>query len=161
MGGPAISVTVGNCARDHGHEVERPSVLRPQKPACWHMSKSPARKFRCAIYSRKSSEEGLEQEFNSLDAQAPGLKVGRKRTDRARTLGTAGMVRRCVQGRYAARLRLAFTQAARSCSVAGNPGRKWLENLPEARSDLAKRCRIEALCRSEMARADQASRASN
>ena len=25
--------------------------------------------FRCAIYTRKSSEEGLEQEFNSLDAQ--------------------------------------------------------------------------------------------
>jgi DNA invertase Pin-like site-specific DNA recombinase len=24
---------------------------------------------RCAIYPRKSSEEGLEQEFNSLDAQ--------------------------------------------------------------------------------------------
>lgn len=27
------------------------------------------RKLRCAIYTRKSSEEGLEQEFNSLDAQ--------------------------------------------------------------------------------------------
>jgi site-specific DNA recombinase len=24
---------------------------------------------RCAIYTRKSSDEGLEQEFNSLDAQ--------------------------------------------------------------------------------------------
>ncbi len=24
---------------------------------------------RCAIYTRKSSEEGLEQDFNSLDAQ--------------------------------------------------------------------------------------------
>ena len=29
---------------------------------------SPAR-LRCAIYTRKSTEEGLEQEFNSLDAQ--------------------------------------------------------------------------------------------
>ena len=28
-----------------------------------------AAKFRCAIYTRKSTEEGLEQEFNSLDAQ--------------------------------------------------------------------------------------------
>ena len=28
-----------------------------------------ARPVRCAIYTRKSSEEGLEQEFNSLDAQ--------------------------------------------------------------------------------------------
>src|SRR5438874_5265960 len=27
------------------------------------------RKLRCGVYTRKSSEEGLEQEFNSLDAQ--------------------------------------------------------------------------------------------
>lgn len=27
------------------------------------------RTFRCAIYTRKSTEEGLEKEFNSLDAQ--------------------------------------------------------------------------------------------
>ena len=26
-------------------------------------------KFRCAIYTRKSTDEGLEQNFNSLDAQ--------------------------------------------------------------------------------------------
>lgn len=26
--------------------------------------------FRCAIYTRKSTDQGLEQEFNSLDAQA-------------------------------------------------------------------------------------------
>jgi len=25
--------------------------------------------LRCAVYTRKSHEEGLEQEFNSLDAQ--------------------------------------------------------------------------------------------
>ena len=31
--------------------------------------KAGIRKLRCAIYSRKSSEEGLEMEFNSLDAQ--------------------------------------------------------------------------------------------
>ena len=30
---------------------------------------TPARKIRCAIYTRKSTEEGLEQNFNSLDAQ--------------------------------------------------------------------------------------------
>ena len=33
------------------------------------MSKTPVRKHRCAVYTRKSSEEGLEQAFNSLDAQ--------------------------------------------------------------------------------------------
>ena len=27
------------------------------------------KKLRCAIYTRKSSEEGLDQDFNSLDAQ--------------------------------------------------------------------------------------------
>ena len=30
---------------------------------------SPDRVIRCAVYTRKSSEEGLDQEFNSLDAQ--------------------------------------------------------------------------------------------
>jgi len=33
------------------------------------MKKPIARKLRCAIYTRKSSEEGLDMEFNSLDAQ--------------------------------------------------------------------------------------------
>ena len=33
------------------------------------MKKPIVRKLRCAVYTRKSSEEGLEQEFNSLDAQ--------------------------------------------------------------------------------------------
>jgi site-specific DNA recombinase len=29
----------------------------------------PNRRLRCAIYTRKSTEEGLDMEFNSLDAQ--------------------------------------------------------------------------------------------
>jgi site-specific DNA recombinase len=33
------------------------------------MKKPVARKLRCAVYTRKSTEEGLDQEFNSLDAQ--------------------------------------------------------------------------------------------
>ena len=33
------------------------------------VAEKPARRLRCAIYTRKSSEEGLEQEFNSLHAQ--------------------------------------------------------------------------------------------
>ena len=36
----------------------RPNSTAPGQP-----------KLRCAIYTRKSSEEGLEQDFNSLDAQ--------------------------------------------------------------------------------------------
>src|SRR6201995_3089336 len=30
---------------------------------------NPPRRVRCAIYTRKSTEEGLDQEFNSLQAQ--------------------------------------------------------------------------------------------
>jgi len=30
---------------------------------------TPARTVRCAVYTRKSTDEGLEKEFNSLDAQ--------------------------------------------------------------------------------------------
>jgi site-specific DNA recombinase len=30
---------------------------------------SSTRPIRCAIYTRKSTEEGLDQDFNSLDAQ--------------------------------------------------------------------------------------------
>lgn len=33
------------------------------------MEKKPTKHIRCAIYTRKSSEEGLDMEFNSLDAQ--------------------------------------------------------------------------------------------
>jgi len=29
----------------------------------------PPTRVRCAIYTRKSTQDGLEQEFNSLDAQ--------------------------------------------------------------------------------------------
>src|SRR5882724_5417466 len=53
--------------------MRRPLQFRPRKlkraidvrkPA-----PSPTKAFRCAIYTRKSSEEGLEQDFNSLHAQ--------------------------------------------------------------------------------------------
>lgn len=30
----------------------------------------PLGRKRCAVYTRKSTEEGLDQDFNSLDAQA-------------------------------------------------------------------------------------------
>jgi DNA invertase Pin-like site-specific DNA recombinase len=33
------------------------------------LAPSPVRKIRCAVYTRKSTDEGLEKEFNSLDAQ--------------------------------------------------------------------------------------------
>ena len=33
------------------------------------MTKGPTKPVRCAIYTRVSTEQGLEQDFNSLDAQ--------------------------------------------------------------------------------------------
>ena len=39
----------------------------PRRPAVG--AKKTCRKLHCAIYTRKSTEEGLEQDFNSLDAQ--------------------------------------------------------------------------------------------
>src|SRR5205807_5767307 len=40
-----------------------------EPPGARPMARSETPKRRCAIYTRKSSEEGLEQEFNSLHAQ--------------------------------------------------------------------------------------------
>ena len=46
---------------------------------------------RCAVYTRKSTEEGLEQEFNSLDAQreAGEVFVASQRAEAGRACPTA------------------------------------------------------------------------
>src|SRR5918993_5163073 len=45
----------------------RPPLLsRPMRKA---LPSRASGRVRCAVYTRKSSEEGLEQDFNSLDAQ--------------------------------------------------------------------------------------------
>ena len=74
MAGAALQVAVRHRPRHHRHALEWLGVLRAQEPEGADMTKAPAksgmiRKQRCAIYTRKSSEEGLEQEFNSLHAQ--------------------------------------------------------------------------------------------
>src|SRR5262245_57093426 len=70
MAGPAVQVAVGYRPRHHWDALERAHVLRAEKPAeRGSMKKSFVRKVRCAIYTRKSTEEGLDMEFNSLDAQ--------------------------------------------------------------------------------------------
>src|SRR5664280_2425165 len=60
----------------HRNPMVRATVLRPQVHTCKNfcfrevqMSTEHKPSVRCAIYTRKSSEEGLEQSFNSLDAQ--------------------------------------------------------------------------------------------
>ena len=44
------------------------------------MKTGQAQRVRCAIYTRKSSDEGLEQAFNSLDAGAVSLMRTRLHT---------------------------------------------------------------------------------
>src|SRR5204863_402068 len=74
ISGLSVQEPLRGGAHDHRHALERLAVLRPQEPEGGVMKK-PApntaviRKLRAAVYTRKSSEEGLEQEFNSLDAQ--------------------------------------------------------------------------------------------
>src|SRR5262245_31494746 len=52
--------------------MERPSLLRsPRQGRCGDqfMTAAATKKVRCAIYTRVSTEAGLDQTFNSLDAQ--------------------------------------------------------------------------------------------
>src|SRR5438477_8161893 len=53
----------------HARRVEsgRIGAVRKNNPQA--KPEPTAARVRCAIYTRKSTEEGLEQEFNSLDAQ--------------------------------------------------------------------------------------------
>ena len=81
------------------------------------MTKPVARKLRCAIYTRKSTEEGLDMEFNSLDAQREACEAyivsqkaeGWPRAEKERivaaamVLGALGAV--TVAARYLGRLR--------------------------------------------------------
>jgi hypothetical protein len=68
VAGPAVPVPVSDRPRHYRHALERLDVLRDGQPPEARMTKV-VRKLRCAVYTRKSSEEGLEQEFNSLHAQ--------------------------------------------------------------------------------------------
>ena len=58
--------------------------------------------LRCAIYTRKSSEEGLEQEFNSLDAQREACEAFVK------SQRHAGWVVGMDKGRIASLCRLSY-----------------------------------------------------
>ena len=76
--GPEVPEPVDDRPRDHRHPVVRTPVLRAQgtshaqdsdeegSPA---MSEVLKRRMRCAVYTRKSTDEGLDQEYNSIDAQ--------------------------------------------------------------------------------------------
>ena len=58
--------------RDHRHPLERTSLLRRARQAVEKgsaMKMDHPKRVRCAIYTRVSTDQGLEQDFNSLDAQ--------------------------------------------------------------------------------------------
>ncbi len=69
ISGPPIQIAVRCRSRDHRHALEWARVFRLEKSAGTPVKKPVVRKLRCAVYTRKSSEEGLDMEFNSLDAQ--------------------------------------------------------------------------------------------
>jgi len=79
MGVPALQVLVSDRPRHFRHALEWLDVLRAPEPPGGSMSRTPTsaaaaaptaiRIVRCAVCTRKSTDEGLEKEFNSLDAQ--------------------------------------------------------------------------------------------
>src|SRR5713101_1990943 len=77
VSGRALPLVDADRLADHRRALVGAAVFRDQQATARggrsrSMSKAPTRSgrtLRCAIYTRKSSEEGLEQEFNSLHAQ--------------------------------------------------------------------------------------------
>src|ERR1700758_3121287 len=67
-----LSEPVEGGLRDHRHALERAEILRPARQAIEKvltMKTRSTKVVRCAIYTRVSTDQGLEQDFNSLDAQ--------------------------------------------------------------------------------------------
>src|SRR5450759_3663816 len=67
-----LSEPFEGCFRDHRHPLERTEVLRPSHQAIERnrpMTAVSNKPVRCAIYTRVSTDQGLDQDFNSLDAQ--------------------------------------------------------------------------------------------
>src|SRR5262249_47558464 len=69
LGRQDIPEPVRNCARYHGHSLVRASVFRSARQGAFQVSANPLKRLRGAIYPRVSTDNGLDQEFNSLDAQ--------------------------------------------------------------------------------------------
>src|SRR5438552_1059862 len=66
-----LSEPVEGRLRDHEHALERTKILRPAGQAIERTvtMKAGSAKSGCAIYTRVSTDQGLDQDFNSLDAQ--------------------------------------------------------------------------------------------
>src|SRR5262245_43376039 len=67
-----LSEPVEGCLRDHRYPLERAQILwhaRQTTERVLTMKRGSAKPVYCAIYTRVSTDQGLEQDFNSLDAQ--------------------------------------------------------------------------------------------
>src|SRR3984893_16659073 len=67
-----LSEPVEGGLRDHRHALERAEILRPARQTSegvLTMKTGSTKVVRCAIYTRVSTDQGLEQDFTSLDAQ--------------------------------------------------------------------------------------------
>src|SRR6202162_1944482 len=67
-----LSKLVEGCLRDHGDALEWTEILRSARQTSdglLTMKNRSTKVVRCAIYTRVSTDQGLEQDFNSLDAQ--------------------------------------------------------------------------------------------
>src|SRR6478735_6931528 len=53
----------------HRHRQGHQRVALQRAKFLWPDGSQEMKPLRCAVYTRKSTEDGLEQEFNSLDAQ--------------------------------------------------------------------------------------------
>src|SRR5260370_22585020 len=68
-----LSKLVQGCLRDHGDALEWTEILRPARQpseGVATMKTGSTKVVRCATYTRVSTDQGLEQDFNSLDAQS-------------------------------------------------------------------------------------------
>src|SRR4029077_16449191 len=106
-----LSQPIEGCVRDHRYPLERTQVLRPAGQAIkrtLRMKAGSAKPVRCAIYTRVSTDQGLEQDFNSLDAQYDASQAY------IRSQAHAGWT--LLRAKYETAASLAATPTGRPCS---------------------------------------------
>src|SRR5690606_8160491 len=92
LGGPRLPKPFGRRHRHRRQPMERPALLRPAR-----RRKMTRPQLRCALYTRKSSDEGLDQTFNSLDAQREACEAF---VQSQRSEGWRGLATRYDDGGY-------------------------------------------------------------
>jgi hypothetical protein len=101
-----------------------------RRPSASHPARKVVPKVRCAIYTRKSSEEGLDMEFNSLDAQreACAAYVASQKAEPSREESTHYNEIACL------RLQLTFLRRECYCAAKGQAFESSDQTVDEALS---------------------------